>query len=60
LEVIRALKADPATKAIHLLAFVSHVQTELRAAAVSAGCDTVVPRSTFAQTLTSLLAQMVA
>lgn len=60
LELIQALKADEATKSIHLLAFVSHVQTDLRSAAVTAGCDTVVPRSTFAQTLTALLTQMVA
>jgi CheY-like chemotaxis protein len=58
-ELIQALKSDPATKAIHLLAFVSHVQTDLRAAALKAGCDTVVPRSQFAQTLPTLLAQMV-
>jgi len=60
LEVIQALKADAATKAIHLLAFVSHVQTDLRAAAVTAGCDTVIPRSQFAQTLPTLLSQLVA
>lgn len=60
LELIQALKADPATKSIHLLSFVSHVQTDLRAAAVKAGCDTVVPRSQFAQTLPMLLSQLVA
>jgi CheY-like chemotaxis protein len=55
LELIRALKADPATESIHLLAFVSHVQTDLRSAAVAAGCDTVVARSAFVQTLPDII-----
>jgi CheY-like chemotaxis protein len=55
LELIQALKADAATKDIPLLAFVSHVQTELRTAAVTAGCDTVIPRSAFAQKLPEVI-----
>jgi CheY-like chemotaxis protein len=55
LELIKALKADPVTKTIHLLAFVSHVQTDLRAAAVAAGCDTVLARSAFVQTLPDII-----
>jgi len=58
LELIQALKADPATNAIHLLAFVSHVQADLRAAAVAAGCDTVVARSAFAQTLPDIISNL--
>lgn len=55
LELIQTLKADASTKNIPLLAFVSHVQTELRAAAVTAGCDTVIPRSAFAQKLPEII-----
>jgi CheY-like chemotaxis protein len=55
LELIASLKKDNATRDIHLLAFVSHVQADLRAAAVTAGCDTVVARSAFAQTLPEVL-----
>jgi len=55
LELIKELKAAEATSSIHLLAFVSHVQTELRAAAVAEGCDTVLARSAFVQNLPDLL-----
>ena len=55
LELIHSLKENSATTNIHLLAFVSHVQADLRAAAVAAGCDTVVARSAFAQTLPEVL-----
>jgi len=58
LELIHALKADAATKYIPLLAFVSHVQTELRTAAVIAGCDTVIPRSAFAQKLPEIIGEL--
>lgn len=54
-ELIKALKADVSTNSIHLLAFVSHVQVELRAAAGAAGCDTVLARSAFAQTLPEII-----
>ncbi len=60
LELIQLLKADAGTKNIHLLAFVSHVQTELRAAAVSAGCDSVVARSAFAESLSAAVARIAA
>lgn len=56
LQAIRALKADAATRSIRLVAFVSHVQVELRAAAVEAGCDLVVARSAFVQNLPDILA----
>ncbi len=55
LETIKACKADEALRSIPLLAFVSHVQTELRAAAVDAGCDTVLARSAFVQNLPDIL-----
>lgn len=56
LEVIKECKSDAQIKSIHLLAFVSHVQTDLRAAAVEAGCDTVLARSAFVQNLPDILA----
>ncbi len=55
LELIKALKSNEDTKAIPLLAFVSHVQTELRAAAAANGCDIVLPRSAFAQSLPEII-----
>lgn len=55
LELIGALKSDPKTKAIELIGYVSHVQTELRQAALDKGCDMVVARSAFSQNLPSIL-----
>jgi CheY-like chemotaxis protein len=59
IELIKALKADQETRAIHLLGFVSHVQADLRAEAVASGCDTVLPRSAFAQRLPDVIQQCV-
>lgn len=56
LSVIRRIKADPVSRNIPLVGFVSHVQTELRQAAAEAGCDKVYARSAFAQNLGSILA----
>ncbi len=58
LEAIKELKADQSTNAIHLLAFVSHVQTELRAAASANGCDTVLARSAFIQNLPEIMREL--
>lgn len=40
-----------------LVAFLSHVQVELAQQAARAGCDTVMPRSKFAQNLAAILAR---
>ena len=56
LGLARALRADPATGAIHLLGFYSHVDRELREAALGAGLDQVLPRSAFTVRLPALLA----
>jgi CheY-like chemotaxis protein len=56
LGLIREMKSDPATQGIPAVAFVPHVQVELKQQALDAGCDVVVARSTFAQDLTALLA----
>ncbi len=55
LHLIRALKSDPATNAIPLLAYVSHVQGELKLQAQQAGCDMVLARSAFSQNLQQIL-----
>ena len=53
--IIRAIKADPATKRVSTIGFVAHVQTELKLTAQDAGCDMVVARSVFAQNLPMIL-----
>jgi len=55
LEAIRRLKADPALKNTAVLGFFSHVQHELKAAAVEAGCDRVMARSAFTAQLPEIL-----
>ena len=59
LEFIRTLKAHPKTKTIPLVGFVSHVQSDLIAAAREAGCDTVLARSAFTEQLPELLKRLV-
>ncbi len=49
---IRAMKA----RGLRTVAFVSHVQVELRREAEDAGCDVVVARSAFVQRLPEILA----
>jgi DNA-binding NarL/FixJ family response regulator len=55
LEAIRGIKADAELRTTRLLGFLSHVQADLRASAVEAGCDEVLPRSTFATRLPEIL-----
>jgi DNA-binding NarL/FixJ family response regulator len=42
-------------KDIRVVGFLSHVQRELAAQAQAAGCDEVLPRSTFTQNLAAIL-----
>lgn len=42
-------------KDIRVVAFLSHVQTDLAAQAQAAGCDEVMPRSSFTQNLAAIL-----
>ena len=49
------LKADEQLRAVPLVAFFSHVETELRRRALDAGIDQVLPRSAFTQRLPELL-----
>ena len=51
----RALKADEELHGIKLLGFFSHVHTELKKNALSAGFDEVIPRSVFARDLEQIL-----
>jgi PleD family two-component response regulator len=49
--LITALKSGDATKGISLIGYVSHVQGELKQQAHEAGCDMVLARSAFSQTI---------
>jgi CheY-like chemotaxis protein len=49
------LKADEQLRAVPLVAFFSHVETELRRRAVEAGVDHVLPRSVFNSRLADIL-----
>ena len=48
-------KLRQTNKDIRVVGFLSHVQTELAARAQSAGCDEVLPRSSFTQNLAAIL-----
>lgn len=50
LELLRATQ-----KELRVVAFLSHVQTELAAQARAAGCSEVMPRSVFTQNLAAIL-----
>ena len=56
MELARALKSHENLRAIPLLGFFSHVQTDLQRAAIAAGYDKVIPRSVFATDLAELIA----
>ena len=55
LGMIADLKADPATRGITTLGFVSHVHTDTIEAARQAGIDEVLARSAFADRLAEIL-----
>ena len=50
--LIEALKADPATRGIEVVAYVSHVREDMIANARAAGADRVLARGAFARDLT--------
>ena len=60
LNTIARLKADAETSSVRLLAYVSHVQVDLKRAAEEQGCDVVMPRSAFSQNLPAVLSRYVA
>ena len=55
--LIADLKNFAETARLPILAYVPHVNVDLRARAVSAGCDAVLARSAFVQNLPELLAK---
>ncbi len=55
IELAKQLKADERLRAIPLLGFFSHVQTELQRQAEEAGFDQVIPRSAFTKHLPDIL-----
>jgi CheY-like chemotaxis protein len=55
LELIDRLRANERTRSVPLLGYVSHVQTDLRREAVEHGCNLVVARSKFVDSLPELL-----
>ena len=58
LAVLSTLKNDAASRQVPVLAFLSHVQTDLAQAARAAGCDLLLARSSFSQRLPELLCQL--
>ena len=56
LALARSLKGDAATRAIPLVGFYPHVDNAVRAGALAAGVDHVLPRSAFTARLADLLA----
>ncbi len=58
LEVLQSFKADPSTSRLPVVGFVSHVQSEVIAAARAAGCDQVLARSALAAQLPQLLERL--
>jgi CheY-like chemotaxis protein len=55
LKLVETLKAEPETQSISVLAYVSHVQGELKQKAHEAGCNMVLARSAFSQNLSQIL-----
>ena len=55
LEIIARIKEDPSLKAIRTLGYVSHVQSDVIAAARAAGIDEVMARSAFSDRLGQIL-----
>ena len=54
----RAIKSDPATRGIRIVAYSSHVDRDLGERARAAGIDQVLPRSAFTAKLPSLLSEL--
>jgi CheY-like chemotaxis protein len=54
-KMIAELKKEPETKNTGMIAFVSHIQADLKKEAHDAGCDMVLARSAFSQNLDQIL-----
>ncbi|HEX8984699.1 MAG TPA: response regulator [Bryobacteraceae bacterium] len=55
LKLMHRLKADPEFKSISLIAYLSHVQGELKQKAHETGCDMVLARSALSQNLPMIM-----
>lgn len=55
LKLAQKIKSSSDTLAIPTIAFLSHIQADLYAAAKAAGCDIIMPRSEFVKELENLL-----
>jgi PleD family two-component response regulator len=55
LKLVGKLKGDSGLKQISVIAFLSHIQGELKQKAHEAGCDMVLARSAFSQNLPQIL-----
>jgi DNA-binding NarL/FixJ family response regulator len=53
IQTIERVRANK--NSVRMIAFLSHVQTDLAAQARAAGCDEVMPRSSFTQNLAAIL-----
>ena len=55
LKLVGKLKGDSGLKQVSVIAFLSHIQGELKQKAHEAGCDMVLARSAFSQNLPQIL-----
>jgi PleD family two-component response regulator len=55
IDTIAAIKSDPELRSTRTLGYVSHVQSDVIAAARAAGCDEVLARSAFSDKLGAIL-----
>lgn len=55
---VRAIKAEPATARVPIIAYGSHVDVETMRSAVAVGCDRIVTRGKFARELPDLLREL--
>jgi CheY-like chemotaxis protein len=56
-EAVQALKSNPVHVKIPIIAFYSHVQTDLMEQARQGGCDKILPRSLFSRNLAAILTE---
>ena len=55
IQLAQQIKSNPRLRAVPLLGFFSHVETELKRQAEEAGFDRVIPRSVFSNDLSKIL-----
>ncbi|HVN80813.1 MAG TPA: response regulator [Terriglobia bacterium] len=57
IQTIQKIKSDPQLLGVPILGFFSHVQEDLKRKALQAGCNTVLPRSSFSRNLARILTE---